>query len=78
MGKKTRPAQVKQLDEFTFNIILTQGLNRQIRRMCYKLGYEVLELKRIRIVNVVLGNLEVGEWRELQKEEVEELKRLVS
>ena len=77
MGKKTRPAQVVQLDEFTFNIILTQGLNRQIRRMCYKLGYEVLELKRIRIVHVELGNLQVGEWRELGKEEVEGLKELV-
>ncbi len=78
MGKKTRPAQVKQLDEFTFNIILTQGLNRQIRRMCYKLGYKVLELKRVRIVNVELGDLQVGEWRELRKEEIERLKKLVS
>ena len=76
MGKKTRPAQVKQLDDFTFNIILTQGLNRQIRRMCYKLGYEVLELKRIRIVQVELGDLQVGEWRELGKEDVEMFKRL--
>ena len=78
MGKKTRPAQVKRLDEFTFNIILTQGLNRQIRRMCYKLSFEVLELKRVRIVNVELGNLEVGEWRKLVKKEVEGLKLLVS
>ena len=54
------------------------GLNRQIRRMCYKLGYEVLALKRIRIVNVKLENLQVGEWRKLRKEEVEELKSLVS
>ncbi|MFC5271103.1 pseudouridine synthase [Adhaeribacter terreus] len=77
MGKKTRPAQVKPLDAFTFNIVLTQGLNRQIRRMCYKLGYEVLELKRVRIVNVKLGDLQVGEWRELGKNEVEELKKLV-
>ncbi|KAA9340235.1 pseudouridine synthase [Adhaeribacter soli] len=77
MGKKTRPAEVKQLDEFTFNIILTQGLNRQIRRMCYKLGYEVLELKRVRIVHVELGGLQVGEWRELGKEEVAGLKSLV-
>lgn len=76
MGKKTRPAQVKQLDNYTFNIVLTQGLNRQIRRMCYKLGYEVLELKRIRIVHVELGNLPVGGWRELGKEEVERLKHL--
>jgi 23S rRNA pseudouridine2604 synthase len=78
MGKKTRPAEVKQLDESTFNIILTQGLNRQIRRICYKLGHEVLELKRIRIVNVELGNLQVGEWRELTKEEVAKLKSLTS
>lgn len=76
MGRRTRPAEVQQLNEFTFNIILTQGLNRQIRRMCYKLGYEVLELKRVRIVNVELGDLQVGEWRNLTIEEVEGLKNI--
>lgn len=74
MGTVTRPTEVKQLDDITFNIILTQGLNRQIRRMCYKLGYEVLMLKRVRIVNVELGDLKVGEWWELSVVEVKKLK----
>jgi 23S rRNA pseudouridine2604 synthase len=65
MGQLTRPSIVNQLDEFSFNIILTQGLNRQIRRMCYKIGYEVIELKRIRIANFQLGKLKVGEWKVL-------------
>ncbi len=57
MGKTTLPCTVKVIDDFTFNIILTQGLNRQIRRMCYKLNYEVLFLKRIRIGKITLGDL---------------------
>jgi len=65
MGKITRPSIVNQVDEFRFNIILTQGLNRQIRRMCYKIGYEVLELKRIRIANIQLEKIKVGEWKVL-------------
>ena len=69
MGKKTRPAKVVRVSEKVFRIILTQGLNRQIRRMCYKLEYEVEELIRVRIVNVELGDLKVGEWRELIGEE---------
>lgn len=78
MGKKTRPAQVMLLGEFTFNIILTQGVNRQIRRMCYKLGYEVLELKRVRIVHVKLGDLQIGEWRNLTTEDIAGLKDLLN
>ena len=62
MGKKTRPAEAFKLDDFTFRIILTQGLNRQIRRMCYKLGYEVESLKRIRIMAIELRNLNPGEF----------------
>ena len=57
LGKTTLPCTVEKVDKFTFKIILVQGINRQIRRMCYKLGYEVLELKRIRIGNVSLGDL---------------------
>ena len=60
LGKTTLPCQVEKIDNFTFKIILIQGINRQIRRMCYKLGYEVLELKRIRIGDILLGNLEPG------------------
>ena len=65
MGKMTRHSVVQQLDEFSFKIILTQGMNRQIRRMCYKIGYEVLELKRIRIANIQLEKIKVGEWKVL-------------
>ncbi|WP_210489051.1 pseudouridine synthase [Rufibacter aurantiacus] len=69
MGQKTRPAQVQQVGEKSFSIVLTQGLNRQIRRMCYKLGYTVERLVRVRMVNVELGKLQPGEWRELREEE---------
>lgn len=71
MGKKTRACKLFSADEKTFRIILTQGLNRQIRRMCYKLGYDVVELIRTRIVNVELGDLKVGEWKELSETEKE-------
>jgi 23S rRNA pseudouridine2604 synthase len=73
MGKTTRPAKVFSVSDKQFRIILTQGLNRQIRRMCYKLGYEVTELIRVRIANVKLGELKAGEWVALSAEEVREL-----
>ena len=63
LGKMTLPCKVEKLDDFTFKIILIQGINRQIRRMCYKLGYEVLRLIRIRIGEVSLGNLQPNEFR---------------
>lgn len=75
MGKKTRPAKVIAASDKVFWIILTQGLNRQIRRMCYRLGYEVTELRRIRIANVEMGNLQPGEWEELGEDEKKELLR---
>lgn len=78
MGQKTRPAQVKQIDAFTFTITLTQGLNRQIRRMCYKLGYQVQQLIRTRIINIQLTNLQPGEWRHLSQPEVQELLQKVT
>lgn len=65
MGKLTRSCKLIAVTEKSFRIILTQGMNRQIRRMCYKLGYQVLELIRIRIVNVELGDLKEGTWKEL-------------
>jgi 23S rRNA pseudouridine2604 synthase len=74
MGKKTRPCKLVPVGEKTFRIILTQGLNRQIRRMCYKLGYKVEELIRTRIVNVELGDMKAGEWKELTVREKESLK----
>lgn len=63
MGKTTLPCKILKTDVNTFYITLTQGLNRQIRRMCYKLNYEVLSLKRIRIGEVELGELKAGEWK---------------
>ncbi|MBQ9031676.1 MAG: pseudouridine synthase [Parasporobacterium sp.] len=70
---QTRPCEVEQTGERSFRIILTQGLNRQIRRMCQALGYQVLSLKRIRIMNVLLGDLPEGEFRTLTDEEIREL-----
>jgi 23S rRNA pseudouridine2604 synthase len=70
MGKMTLPCEVSEVDEQTFRIVLTQGLNRQIRRMCYKLGYEVVFLLRVRIGNLVLGDLKPKEWRYFDKKEV--------
>jgi len=73
----TKKCKVKKLNKVTFKIVLVQGLNRQIRRMCEYLGYEVTELKRVRIMNVKLGKLPVGKWRRLQRKEVSELQRMV-
>lgn len=69
----TRPCTVKKTGKYTFSIILTQGLNRQIRRMCEALGYKVDVLKRIRIMNVELGDLKPGQVRELTEQELKEL-----
>ena len=69
----TRPCKVNKIGKYTFSIILTQGLNRQIRRMCEALGYKVTALKRIRIMNVELGNLKPGQVRELTEQELKEL-----
>ena len=69
----TRPCKVRKNGKYAFSIILTQGLNRQIRRMCEALGYKVTTLKRIRIMNVELGNLKPGEVRELTEQELKEL-----
>lgn len=69
----TRPCTVKKIGKYTFSIILTQGLNRQIRRMCAAFGYEVEDLVRIRIMNIRLGSLKEGAYRKLTDEELEEL-----
>ncbi|GJM63886.1 23S rRNA pseudouridine(2604) synthase RluF [Persicobacter diffluens] len=73
----TRKCKVTKITKFKFKIILTQGLNRQIRRMAEYLGYEVTKLKRIRIMNVSL-DVPVGKWRDLTAEELKEINRLVS
>lgn len=66
MGKTTLPCQIEKIDDFTFRIILIQGLNRQIRRMCYKLQYEVERLIRVRMGSIELGDLVAGEYSVLQ------------
>lgn len=72
----TKPCKVRKIGKCTFNIILTQGLNRQIRRMCEYLGYSVSSLKRIRIMNVTLDNLPYGSWRYLTNKEIETILNL--
>ncbi|MFD4818329.1 23S rRNA pseudouridine(2604) synthase RluF [Peribacillus butanolivorans] len=73
LGTKTLTCKIKQLNKYTFNITLMQGLNRQIRRMCSALGYEVRDLHRIRIMNIHLDGLALGQWRDLTKDELREL-----
>jgi len=73
----TRKCEVEEISKYQFKIILTQGLNRQIRRMCEYLDYRVKKLKRIRIMNVTL-DIPLGKWRDLTTEELEEINRLVS
>ena len=76
LGTVTKKCFVKKEGKNSFRIILTQGLNRQIRRMCEYFGYEVKKLERVRIMNVALGNLKIGAWRYLTKKELSEINRL--
>jgi len=78
LGTVTAPCRVTITSRFVFKIILTQGLNRQIRRMCEYLGFEVTKLKRSRIMNVTLGKLKAGEWRNLSHKEMDELNQAVA
>ena len=71
LNTKTLPCRIKKINNYTFKITLTQGLNRQIRRMCHTLGYEVLKLKRTRIMNIALGDLKLGEYRHFTNGELE-------
>ncbi|MFF2912829.1 23S rRNA pseudouridine(2604) synthase RluF [Paenibacillus sp. NPDC057934] len=73
LGEKTLPCTVTRITERVFRIILTEGKNRQIRRMCSAFGYEVRRLQRIRIMNINLGSLPVGQWRDLSPDERSEL-----
>jgi 23S rRNA pseudouridine2604 synthase len=70
MGELTKPCKVRRIDQLTFRMILTQGLNRQIRRMCSALGYKAQRLQRVRIMNIHLGTLNPGEWRHLTDHEL--------
>lgn len=73
----TRPCQVERLGKNSFRIILTQGYNRQIRRMCQAFGYRVKRLKRIRIMNIHLDDLKVGTYREVTDQEMKELQEMI-
>ena len=74
----TRPCKVEKLSKFTFRIILTQGLNRQIRRMCEALGYQVQTLKRVRMLNITLDGLKTGEYREVTAAERQKLEDILN
>lgn len=73
LDTKTLPAKAEKISKYSFRLTIRQGLNRQIRRMCSALGYEVRSLKRIRIMNIHLGDLETGKWRDLTDTERTEL-----
>ena len=73
MGELTKPSKVARVNAQSFRIILTQGLNRQIRRMCSALGYKAQRLQRVRIMNIHLGNLRPGQWRHLTSAELKGL-----
>ena len=73
----TRKCEVEQVGKYRFRIVLTQGLNRQIRRMCEYLEYRVTKLRRIRIMNVPL-DVPVGEWRYLTKKEIRDINEMVA
>lgn len=73
----TRPCKIRQIGKYKFDIILTQGLNRQIRRMCEYFEYKVTRLERIRVMNITLGNLKPGEYRKVTEKELEELYELI-
>ena len=77
MDTVTRPCRAERTGEKEFRIILTQGLNRQIRRMCEALGYQVVSLRRIRIMNLTGEDLKMGEYREISKKEWLELSSLL-
>jgi 23S rRNA pseudouridine2604 synthase len=77
LGVNTRKCKVRQISTFVFNIILIQGLNRQIRRMCEHFGYEVTKLERTRIMNINLKGIPSGEFRELTEEELNSITKMV-
>lgn len=78
LGQRTLPCKVERVDNFAFKITLTQGLNRQIRRMCEFFEYEVRKLNRTRIMNIKRGKLKMGEWRYLSAEEVAQIMKMTS
>ncbi|MBR6094029.1 MAG: rRNA pseudouridine synthase [Lachnospiraceae bacterium] len=77
LNRRTKPCKIKKLGKRSVDIVLTEGLNRQIRRMCKELGNEVVTLKRIRVMNILLGDLQPGEYRKLSAEEERGLRQNV-
>ena len=77
LNRRTKPCKIEVLGKYTFKIILTQGLNRQIRRMCQELGYKVNALQRIRVANITLGKLRPGTFRRVSGEELQELYAMI-
>jgi len=75
LGTVTKHCKVTKVSDRVFTIILTQGLNRQIRRMCQAFGYQVRQLQRVRIMNITLGNLKIGQWRNLTSKELSDLEK---
>lgn len=78
LGTITKKCRTSQISKYVFRIILTEGMNRQIRRMCEVFGYEVVKLRRIRIMNVTLGSLPEGKWRHLTRDELKTINRLIA
>ena len=77
LGTVTRPCRVTAESKYNFRIVLTQGLNRQIRRMCDVFGYDVKRLVRTRIMHIAIGSMKPGQWRPFTFHELSELKRLL-
>ena len=75
LKQRTRPCQMEQVGKYTYRVVLTQGLNRQIRRMFHQLGYHVVAIRRVRVLNIALGNLRSGAYRVVENEELAELYR---
>lgn len=78
LGTVTKKCNAALISKYVFKIVLTEGMNRQIRRMCQVFGYEVVKLRRVRIMNVALGSLPQGRWRHLTPDELKTINRLVS
>lgn len=74
---RTKPCKVARISENTFKIILTQGLNKQIRKMTWALGYKVVKLERVRIINISIDGIELGKWRKISEDEINELKKVI-
>jgi 23S rRNA pseudouridine2604 synthase len=77
LGQMTKKCKVSKVAPFVFNIVLIQGLNRQIRRMCEYFGYEVVKLERVRIMDITLKGIPLGDWRELDEQEIQKVMKRI-